>query len=194
MKPILKEHWLSLRDAAELIGREISDGDWSASVLNDPASQMHETIRSDLYTTFESGKVAVFFDDGRNPINLKAEHAVHFALNIDIPNDNIELGQLPGDKFACHINQEDLDKFLTKNRSSRSARAHTQKAETECLKWLEGLMRKESKKKSKEMYRNEAREKFGTGFNAFNRSWKKAIENTGSNHWSAEGRPKKSSH
>jgi len=61
--------------------------------------------------------------------------------------------------------------------------------ETNCRVWLERLMRSETKAAPKENYQNKAKEKFGVGVRAFNRSWAQAVENTGADNWQRGGRP-----
>lgn len=61
-------------------------------------------------------------------------------------------------------------------------------AESECERWLQGLMLNGGEKeKNKAEYKKEATKKFGVGINAFNRAWRRAIDNIGNQKWSVPG-------
>lgn len=63
------------------------------------------------------------------------------------------------------------------------------RAETECRRWLVGLMGNDSKpEKAKREYAEAAKEKFKIGAKAFIRAWAGAIEKTGNTGWSRPGR------
>lgn len=63
------------------------------------------------------------------------------------------------------------------------------KAETECRRWLVGLMGNHSKpEKAKPEYADAAKEKFEIGAKAFIRAWAEAIKETGNTGWSRPGR------
>ena len=61
-------------------------------------------------------------------------------------------------------------------------------AETDCCRWLIGLMRKGLRKKSKRQYRSDAAKMFGVGARGFDRAWANAITESGNTDWSKPGR------
>ena len=60
-------------------------------------------------------------------------------------------------------------------------------AETNCKKWLVGLMTEGAPTKNKDAYRQEAVDTFKVGTRAFDRAWANAVGETGNTEWSHPG-------
>jgi hypothetical protein len=89
-----------------------------------------------------------------------------------------------GEQALVMIRVRDLEDELSGKR--RTVPKAT--AESECKRWLCGLMRNGGSRKPKESCWNEARELFpGLGRNQFLRAWIAAIDETGNTSWSRPG-------
>jgi hypothetical protein len=160
--------WLTLRETASRIGRELLVGTWSDRILDhDP----------DL------------IDDGTGPVKLSPKEVRHFAFQIDLVRGHVTLNG-SARPFQCEVNTHDLERFLAKYRSSRASYQSTADKEAACSEWLRAQMSDQSKQKNnKSSYRSEAISRFGVSRRAFDNSW----DLNAPPSWRKAGRPRKSS-
>lgn len=189
--PIRKKHWLSVRDAASVIGKFVYGPSWSDFMLDDENSKQCALVTKDLYKAFTSGQVRTFLDDGGDPVRLKEEAVLHFAFQIDLTENSVVLGQLPSHPFDCSVNADDLDRFLKQTNASRAGQKAKDDAEKECHSWLVELMKGDRGNRTKKTFMDEAIAQIGVSQRGFKRAWKDAIKATQSG-WDKSGRPKSS--
>jgi hypothetical protein len=197
MRPIKKPPpWLSLREAANVVGRATCGEKWSDDLLDKPEDPRHEAMRKDLYSVFLSCDVPALFEDGVAHVEVKPEHVLDLCFTLYIPEDQISLGQVPGEKFRVKLHADKLEEFLRKMRQFRSSAAYHHGLKGECTNWLIDLMNKHERPpegRTKEYFREEALMRFdGLSARAFDDAWKAAWREAGATGWSKGGRPKRS--
>jgi hypothetical protein len=126
-----------------------------------------------LLSAISSSEVTVQLYRGDDPHVMHASKTNNLGFRINIKKDCIELRD-PSDTWSCLINAQELESFLHKYRTNRSGTHSSQERQSNCLVWL-NIMMKKPKRKSKSQCRTEAVEKFSVSARAFDRLWKKAI-------------------
>ncbi len=138
--------------------------DLSADVLTDDG--VLNSLRSSIWGSVEAERI---FETGRASISVGNEY---FPDTVHGP---------------VLIEQSSIDALFDDDSDDPSP--STNRAETECRKWLTALMTGNSKpEKAKAAYKTEAQAEFSVGTKAFGRAWGSAIEETGNTNWSRPGR------
>jgi len=185
--PLLLKTWVSIQEAASIIGREMDYAKWSENILTSPMdSPIILAITNDLRKVFSSGEVSIQLDNSADflgPCSMDAIMANQHGFVIDIPRNRIELRQ-PDDIWDCRINRADLEKFLTKYRHLRLDNSSEQERQADCVAWL---LSHDQKKRIADFER-EGTEKFKLSSSAFKRAWAQVVKQRP--EWSNPGRPK----
>jgi hypothetical protein len=198
MRPIKKKFWLTLREAAKVIGRATCGEKWSDDLVNKPKDPRHQAMRKDLYAALSSCEVPALLDNGIRRFQATPEHVLDPCFTLHISKNWVSLGQVPGEKLRIWIHAGKLVQFLKSNQRFRSSAVFKKDLESKCLDWLDKLMRRHERPpegRVKRDYQKQALEKFpGLSKRAFARAWEEANKQTGATGWSQGGRPKKRSH
>jgi hypothetical protein len=183
-----RETWLTLREAAALIGRELLGRSWSDQILDrtDDDSVLQDVER-DLYTAISSGEVTTLLSDGGDPHKMAPHEALRLSFRFDLTRDCIELRDRT-DRWLCQLNAHELELFLRKYKRSRLAPQSPLERKSECFKWLCQEMRA-SQQGNKNYYRTESKRLFGVSNHGFDAAWSEAITQTNSG-WNKPGRRK----
>ena len=191
-RPINRKTWLSPRQAASLIGREVLGREWSDHFLDQGENESPiEDILQDLYTAISSGEVTTLLSDGSDPPHvMHPKETRRLSFRIDLEKDRIELRD-PMDIWLCQINAHELEQFLRRYRSTRVETKTRSQRRGDCFNWLCSEMNVGPKDGSKADYLDDAQRKFGISKHDFDSAWGEAIRETKSD-WSKPGRPKSS--
>src|SRR5262249_23076573 len=157
-----KKYWLTLREAAKLVGRATCGEKWSDDLLDKPEDSRHRAVRKDLYSAFSSCEVPALFDNGVCRFEAKPEQVEDLCFTLHISEDRVLLGQVPGEKLRVELHADKLIEFLRNNRQFRSAAAFNKNQETKCVDWLASLMRRHKRPPggwTKKHYQEEAQRK-----------------------------------
>jgi hypothetical protein len=165
--------------------------DWKDEILDnrDSNDRILSDIRSDLITAFASGSVSVSLQGGADPIRLRPENTAHFAFKIDLTDDSIELGEIPGRKFDCAVHAKQLKDFLAKCRVDRAGKSASPVDEDACRSWLLSLMQKNEVAHRKAPLREHAVRHYGVSKRTFDMIWRALAKS--SPHSVPVGRPLK---
>jgi hypothetical protein len=189
-RPMRPDDWLSLREAASFIGKEICGPDWSDKKLDKTNDSDRKVIRSDLYSVFQSVEVKIFIDDGAGPVNFPTIKAHDLCFHIDIQRDAVFFS---GDPFPyyCSILRRDLEKYLRRNAATRSSREASADAKAKARHAFIRMFRG-----PKTMTKNEALDRvcrqFALSKKSALRAWREASTEVLDTAWIKSGRPKKS--
>ena len=156
-RPIGRRTWLTLREAACLIGKELLGRDWSDRLLDRTGSDsLLRDIRKDLFAAISSGEVTTLLSDGDDPHKMAPNEALRLSFQIDLTRDCIELRD-PTDRWRCELNAHELELFLKKYKRSRLESKSRQERQRECFEWLCKKMKSGPQQGNKSDYRKEAK-------------------------------------
>jgi hypothetical protein len=189
LRRINRKTWLTLRDAADRIGRELLRPAWSHRVLDRPRDDpLLDDVESDLYCAISSGEVTTLITRGGDPRVMAPTETQRLSFQIHLAKNWIEICDR-GDFWAALLNAHELELFLKKYRATRFEETSRVERREKCCKWLCQEMKSGRKKRPKREYLNEAKRTFGVSEHDFDLSWSEAdgITNSG---WSKPGRPK----
>jgi hypothetical protein len=181
--------WLSLREAADLIGH-VSDPGWGT--IDGASNEAVTNVLNLLWNAIDTKRVTVllhYLRDPDHPHTLTIEELHHPSFRMDIVKGVIFLGELPDDPWACEINKQELMVALPTLGISGVGSADRQRS---CATWLEGLMKFGPKERTRDTYYSEARERFHSlTAKEFDRAWKQAKSVSRDPHgWGRPGAPK----
>ncbi|MCD7059124.1 hypothetical protein [Pelagibacterium xiamenense] len=139
---LTNQTWLSLRDTAREIGRELLGDDWHDAIL-DRDRKVDSTlgeVYKDLRKVLDSTEVTVHLEDHDQRIPLDPKDLYHFASKIDLESNTIKLGRWPGEAFRCFVNAKELADFLQRYRHTRTGTLSSDERYRQCRDWLRDLM------------------------------------------------------
>jgi hypothetical protein len=111
-RPIGRRTWLTLREAAGLIGKELLGREWSDGFLDKPGKEsLIDDIERDLFTAMSSGEVTILLSYGDDPHVMKPAETMRLSFRINLAKNRIELRD-PLDLWDCHINAHELELFF----------------------------------------------------------------------------------
>lgn len=176
-----------MRQAASLLGKLVLGPAWDDRLLDQTPEDgsVINDIRRDLYAVVSSGKVTCVVHQGGDPRRISMEETSHPHFDIDLKENQVRLGQLPGEHWVMEINGSELSAFL----ESHSSPIKSEDKFERCLQWLINEMRGARQKKDDVFAR--AKALFQISRNSFDRAWAKAKTETGTG-WDKGGRHKSS--
>lgn len=193
---LTNQTWLSLRDTAREIGRELLGDEWHDAILDRDrrADSTLGEVYKDLRKVLDSTEVTVHLQDYEQRVSLDPKDLYHFATKIDLKSNTIELGRWPGEAFDCFVNAKELSDFLQRHRHTRTGTLSSDERYRQCREWLRDLMvnhPSDTKHPTKTELRAKARQRFQIGKGPFHDAWTEAIGQSGVD-WDKPGRPKTS--
>lgn len=190
-KPVNTEQFVEPLRAVQIIVEECFSTDEQLIISKDPDSVEGKIALKNLKAALRSGSVSAMWEsfDHQKSGNLEPGHAALEFFSIDL-NENTVFHPKIGAPVYCKINTQELRQFLKGSGAPKPA--STKSAETQCERWLIGLMldnnwRPETVPKLQKVAMSRFLRLSGAGFK---RAWKRAIDEAQRSDLSKPGRRK----